>query len=119
MSINFKSTDSNFCGLCGTILPLPATAPQAVACKLCGTNWMIKEKHDHLVYRVEKIYERTVADTDEMEKEEGHDAIVDHVCPKCGHNKATYATMQTRSADEGQTVFYTCLKCKRKDIEYS
>lgn len=42
----------------------------------------ISEKHDHLVYRVEKVYERTVADTDEMEKEEGHDAIVDHVCPK-------------------------------------
>lgn len=38
--------------------------------------------------------------------------IVERLCPKCGNEKMSYATLQLRSADEGQTVFYTCTKCK-------
>ena len=38
--------------------------------------------------------------------------IVERKCPKCGNEKMSYATLQLRSADEGQTVFYTCTKCK-------
>lgn len=38
--------------------------------------------------------------------------IVDRICKKCGHNQMSYAAMQLRSADEGQTVFFTCVKCK-------
>lgn len=46
-------------------------------------------------------------------KEEGDDGpIVERLCPKCGNNTMSYATLQLRSADEGQTVFYTCTNCK-------
>lgn len=38
--------------------------------------------------------------------------IAERRCSKCGHNQMSYAAVQLRSADEGQTVFYTCLKCK-------
>jgi rubredoxin len=38
--------------------------------------------------------------------------IVDRKCPNCKSDKMSYATLQLRSADEGQTVFYTCTKCK-------
>jgi DNA-directed RNA polymerase I subunit RPA12 len=38
-------------------------------------------------------------------------AVVKEACPKCGHPELQYYTMQLRSADEGQTVFYECAKC--------
>ena len=37
---------------------------------------------------------------------------VEHRCPDCGNEEMTYTTQQTRSADEGQTVFFSCPKCK-------
>lgn len=33
---------------------------------------------------------------------------VQEECPSCGNDTAYYRTMQLRSADEGQTIFYTC-----------
>lgn len=44
------------------------------------------------------------------EEEEG--PVVERRCPKCSNERMSYATLQLRSADEGQTVFYTCTKCK-------
>ena len=38
-------------------------------------------------------------------------ATVQEACPKCKHPELQYYTMQLRSADEGQTVFYECAKC--------
>ena len=40
------------------------------------------------------------------------------ICPKCGYNKAAYELRQTRSADEAETRFFQCLKCKHKWREY-
>lgn len=37
---------------------------------------------------------------------------IERKCPKCGENKMSYVTLQLRSADEGQTVFYTCTSCQ-------
>jgi DNA-directed RNA polymerase subunit M len=39
-------------------------------------------------------------------------------CPKCGHGKAEWWLRQTRSADEAETRFFKCLKCKHTWREY-
>lgn len=41
-------------------------------------------------------------------------AVVNEECPKCKNPSMEYYTMQLRSADEGQTVFYECTKCSHK-----
>ena len=46
---------------------------------------------------------------DDVERER---ATVDEPCPKCPNQVLRFYTMQLRSADEGQTVFYECEKCK-------
>jgi len=39
-------------------------------------------------------------------------AQISETCPQCKNDKMSFHTAQLRSADEGQTIFYTCLKCK-------
>lgn len=41
-------------------------------------------------------------------------ARVDEACQKCNHEWTYFYTMQMRSADEGQTVFYECPKCSHR-----
>lgn len=48
----------------------------------------------------------------ESKEDEEEGPVVEKKCPKCGNERMSYATLQLRSADEGQTVFYTCTKCK-------
>lgn len=55
--------------------------------------------------------------SDEDEKPEG--PVVERKCNNCGNNQFSYSTLQLRSADEGQTVFYTCTKCNFKETENS
>nr|CAD7598486.1 unnamed protein product [Timema genevievae] len=45
-------------------------------------------------------------------QEEPEGPVVERRCQHCNNDKMSYATLQLRSADEGQTVFYTCTKCK-------
>lgn len=48
----------------------------------------------------------------EANRENTDGPVVERQCPQCQNDKMSYATLQLRSADEGQTVFYTCTKCK-------
>ncbi|CEF63032.1 DNA-directed RNA polymerase I subunit RPA12 [Strongyloides ratti] len=110
--------DSEFCGRCGTFLIYPSSAPCKVECQQCSTSWKFDAINGLKVTTAKTVYTKSIADSESDGKDNG-DAIVEHICPKCEFNEASYTTLQTRSADEGATIFYTCIKCKYKCIEYS
>lgn len=113
--------EPGFCTNCGTILPL-LEPTGGVTCYLCKANFgpevFGKMESEFIIYFNSNLgspdsYKRG---KDESEPE---GPIVERRCPKCGNEKMSYATLQLRSADEGQTVFYTCTKCKFKENENS
>lgn len=56
-------------------------------------------------------YRMVVPGEEDDEHDRAKGAMVHEKCPKCGNEEMTFHTAQLRSADEGQTVFYTCVKC--------
>ncbi|TMS39601.1 hypothetical protein L596_006099 [Steinernema carpocapsae] len=114
----FASVDG-FCSTCGSVLPIARRAPCNLQCPVCKVGYDVQPIAEKIISSETRTYERTVAETMETGPGDTDGTEVDHICPKCAHEKATYETRQTRSADEGQTVFYTCMKCKHKCIEYS
>jgi len=115
-------TDVNFCPACGTLLPsLPARGN--VFCLACKHEIPI-ESFASVKTSYEIVFnKRDSGDAKKRKKKGGDDEVdgpvVERKCPKCGHERMSYAALQLRSADEGQTVFFTCLQCKFKESENS
>ncbi|PKY06663.1 hypothetical protein P168DRAFT_288585 [Aspergillus campestris IBT 28561] len=59
-----------------------------------------------------KLRDKLRSHTQEVTRETiGSGPQIDLDCIKCPSKKVTYAQVQLRSADEGSTIFYTCLLC--------
>ncbi|XP_070498226.1 DNA-directed RNA polymerase I subunit RPA12 [Chironomus tepperi] len=108
-----------FCPDCGSIIP-PMKSVGGSICYLC------QKEHDVSVFgdmRIDyNIHFNKIPNEDENESSDDEQAegpVVDRKCSKCGNDKMSYACLQLRSADEGQTVFFTCTKCKFKESENS
>ncbi|XP_048204182.1 DNA-directed RNA polymerase I subunit RPA12 [Perognathus longimembris pacificus] len=115
---SFQS-DFDFCPDCGSILPLPG-AQDAVICTRCGFSVNVRDFEGKVVKT--SVVFHNLGSVVPMSMEEGPESqgpIVDRRCPQCGHEGMAYHTRQMRSADEGQTVFYTCTKCKFQEKEDS
>lgn len=112
-------TDLDFCPQCGTVLPLPGME-DVVTCKLCGFQIDVTD-FDGL--EIQTKLEVNKPESFMTEHEEADTELsgpkADRKCSKCGHDEMIYTTRQTRSADEGQTVFFTCPACRFQEIEYS
>ncbi|KAL3872481.1 hypothetical protein ACJMK2_040404 [Sinanodonta woodiana] len=117
MSTTFE-TDLDFCPDCGSVLPLPGME-DVVSCKRCSYTIDVK---DFDGIEIHSSIEFNHPETMMMVKEKKSQITgptADRKCPKCGNEKMVYTTQQTRSADEGQTVFFTCPNCRFQEIEYS
>jgi len=114
------SPEVDFCPSCGALLP-GLTAKGDVTCVVCKyvvPSSLFDEKISTYI-----VHFNSQENTAVRRKKKGDDQadgpVIERKCPKCGHDQMSYAAIQLRSADEGQTVFFTCLKCKYKESENS
>ena len=100
-----------FCSHCGTILDMMDT--DALNCSSCGYQCQYADlKSLTTITYSEDTPIPTWLTKDGLEEGSGPArATVEEACPKCNHPEMEFYTMQLRSADEGQTVFYECKKC--------
>ncbi|KAI8816783.1 transcription factor S-II-domain-containing protein [Fimicolochytrium jonesii] len=111
-----------FCPDCGSLLDAPSGAEDHVTCGICG-GVVVSEAFES-VQVVTKSRPDAFPDRPTMrkklEEEESGDRTSQHLrdgatikekCPKCDAPEMVFHTAQLRSADEGQTVFYSCVKC--------
>ncbi|XP_065829062.1 DNA-directed RNA polymerase I subunit RPA12-like [Oscarella lobularis] len=112
------SCDANFCPRCGTLLSLPDHM-DVIRCPHPHCSYEMSAKVlDGVEEYTCKTYDTSrPKEVDKSDELEG--PLIDRKCLNCGHNGMVYHTMQTRSADEGQTVYYGCPKCKFQETENS
>ena len=102
-----------FCPKCGSILmPKQERGKTVVVCK-CGYRETAGEQAGKITESVKAPKPVSV-----IEEEVSIHPLVEETCPKCKHGKARFWTLQTRSADEPETRFYQCEKCKHTWREY-
>lgn len=105
-----RGRDFLFCHLCGTMLTVPST--DYALCPLCKTKCNIKDiKGKEISYTISAEDIRRELGIDLIEEQKVQLSKVNKTCEKCGHGEAAFYTRQMRSADEGQTTFYTCTRC--------
>ncbi|XP_038063551.1 DNA-directed RNA polymerase I subunit RPA12-like [Patiria miniata] len=110
-----------FCPQCGSVLPFPHLGTLLMKCSLCPYEVDSRTAlHGIVYYSHLKLNTRKKAKGHtEVTIEKDLGPLIDRACAKCGHDGLHFHTRQTRSADEGQTVFYFCPSCKHQEIEYS
>ncbi len=100
----------DFCPKCGNLL-IPEKNKRGnvkLVCSSCtykdkaGKGLKIKEK----IKKEEKHFKRAGEELlDTLPK-----TMIE--CPECGNKEAYWWTLQTRAADEPETQFYRCTKCR-------
>ncbi|KAA0193887.1 hypothetical protein HAZT_HAZT008010 [Hyalella azteca] len=119
--------DWEFCSSCGTIINTtnPQLPKNCVACEHpIDTAAIIgRVKKYTLILTPWDYYlgSKKAKKAAMLQSQEGPGGPTDESrnCSKCGHRGMQYTTAQLRSADEGQTVFYFCVKCKHREMENS
>ena len=101
-----------FCPECGGMM-LPSG--DEFKCNKCGHEKKDKDKADKY-----ELTEKVETKDTVIIKGEEIDTLptTKATCPKCGNNKAFWWLQQTRSADEAETRFLRCMKCKHTWREY-
>lgn len=90
-------------------------------CRFCGYTQSLTTKVK-ATYRIEEKIEHgpqeeTLVIDEELAKQLPM-PTVRAICPKCGCKVAYYWQVQTRSGDEGMTIFFRCQDCAQTWREY-
>ena len=102
-----------FCTDCGSLMDEPQFVGANVDCRLCGKTVGAAVFEDLVLHSAsaERVVEPDAVEGAGRQQRQQTRAVIKEACPKCKHPELQYYTMQLRSADEGQTVFYECAKC--------
>ena len=99
-----------FCPKCGSIL---IEKRKNFGCVNCNYSAKGKIKIESTEQIKDKFKEVIV-----KKKETNVMPITNEKCPKCGNKESYFWTAQTRSADEAETKFFKCTKCRHTWREY-
>ncbi|MFQ5815360.1 MAG: transcription factor S [Candidatus Hydrothermarchaeaceae archaeon] len=101
-----------FCDKCGALV-LPRD--KKLVCTNCGDKKeILNTKEFKLIQKNKKKNKLLIVDEEIRTK-----PTVAVECAKCGNNLAEWWLRQTRGADEPETRFFRCTKCKYTWREYS
>ncbi len=100
-----------FCEKCKSIM-LPKG--NVLVCTKCGYEKPIENRDQYKVTSERKNRKEMIIIDQEVQTL----PRVRAECPKCGNMEAEYWLLQTRKADEPETRFYRCTKCKYTWREY-
>ncbi len=106
-----------FCPKCGALLlPKLVNKKRVLSCS-CG---YIEKGSGSKVTIKEEIKKDVGQNIEVVERNDDESLpITEADCPKCGNNKARYWLIQTRAADEPETKFLKCTKCRHIWRDYS
>ena len=100
-----------FCPKCGSVL---VEKRKNFGCARCGyvAKGKIKIESSEKMQAKEKVG---------VVKEKDMDVFptVSEICTKCGNKEAYFWTSQTRAADEAETKFFKCTKCRHTWRDYN
>ncbi|KAM6959056.1 DNA-directed RNA polymerase I subunit RPA12 [Aplochiton taeniatus] len=104
--------DPNFCPECGNVIPLPGIQ-DTVTCPRCSFRIPVKEFSGQVITSafIFNPLEQSLGVGDD-DNSELKGPVIDRRCSRCNKEGMVYHTRQMRSADEGQTVFFTCIHCR-------
>ena len=106
-----------FCPNCRSTLKVDSTG--AIECDVCSYQSNLSEMAQlpsittYSMARPAPIWAKS--DAEQAALRQSNDpvrATIEEPCVRCGAKEVGYYTVQLRSVDEGQTVFYECPECK-------
>ncbi|KAI1175079.1 transcription factor S-II-domain-containing protein [Nemania sp. FL0916] len=108
-----------FCLDCGNLLPVSKGSEKNILhCDCCGAD--NKDTASKTTITKSKpsdfpsLLRQRLSNVQTVEKHKiMTEAFANETCDKCGRTEVRFTALQTRSADEGSTVFYSC-ECGHK-----